>query len=169
MESMCSFPTQKSKNHSSENNVKRQAESAVLESSVWVSSAVVSVLEKSLCFSRIVLLLHFTSPHRPFKVSCSIGSEKTLWMDAALGVGKLLNITKDRGKISSLCWLLSMNPRARLNFSSLWFSKNILSIVQRHFRHCRDQHLVKLLLCKTIIWKSVQSSATGFLLHVNPI
>lgn len=32
MESMCSFPTQKSKDHSSENNVKRQAESVVLES-----------------------------------------------------------------------------------------------------------------------------------------
>lgn len=83
-------------------------------------------------------------------------------MDAALGVGRLLNITKDRGKISSLCWLLSMNPKARLHCSSLWFSNNILSIVQRHFRHCRDQHLVKLPLCKTIIWKSLQSSATGF-------
>lgn len=88
----------------------------------------------------MVLLLPFTSPHCPFKLSSSAGSEKEAWYGwmQHLLLTRLLSIMDDRGKISSLCWFLSVNSKAKLHCSSLWCSKNILDIVQRHCRHCKD-------------------------------
>lgn len=49
-----------------------------------------------------------------------------------LVLARLLSVKDDKGKISSLCWFLSLCSKAGLHCSSLWFAK-------KRFGHCALQ------------------------------